>query len=84
MVQIITFAAEGGSPWIAASTAAVAAQHWLEQEQVHPSEIEHVSTDTHSSIAPVGVAVYSYTLTLVLHRLLPVPVPTWKEDRYAA
>jgi hypothetical protein len=51
---------------------------------VQPSEIEHVGTDTSSCIGESGFIMYSYTLTLVLHRLLPLFSPAHEEPRYAA
>jgi hypothetical protein len=84
MVQVITFASNSRSAADAARDAAQQAQTWLEREHVHPSELAHISTATSSCIGDSGFILYSYTLTLVLHRLLPVGVLTWEEGRYAA
>jgi hypothetical protein len=80
----MTFASNSRSAAQAARDAAQQAQSWLEREQVQPSEIEHVGTDTSSCIGESGFIMYSYTLTLVLHRLLPLFPPAHEEPRYAA
>jgi hypothetical protein len=82
MTDIITFAATAGSAAAAAHEASRASQAWLAAQEGTPVEIVHVSTATSMHTTEAGL-VYSYTLTLILHRLCPVVTP-FPERRRAA
>lgn len=90
MIEVQTFAAQGHTCCQAAQQVREQVQAWLNREGMHPSEILDLQASTSSCADPdpgTTAIIHSYTLTLLLHRLVPVittaPTPAPRQGHAA-